>query len=263
MKDDLIFDVGMNNGDDTAYYLHKGYRVIAVEANPQLVEQTSKRFQREIETGRLVTLNVGIAATEGSMPFWVCESQSEWSSFDRHIASRDNSPHHEINVPCVRFRSLVEQFGVPYYLKVDIEGNDHLCLADLQPETRARYVSVEAADLQLLDQLVDRGYSRFKCISQFHYLPLESRPTMPERRLVTARRLLSSRNCLVRVFRRLGGRKWLEHLENQARRLGGWVFPHGSSGPFGGDLLGRWLEYDEMRETYESHCRRMHQRRPS
>ena len=30
--DDLIYDVGMNNGDDTAYYLHKGFRVVAVEA---------------------------------------------------------------------------------------------------------------------------------------------------------------------------------------------------------------------------------------
>jgi hypothetical protein len=29
---DLIFDVGANNGDDTAAYLARGFRVIAVEA---------------------------------------------------------------------------------------------------------------------------------------------------------------------------------------------------------------------------------------
>ena len=33
----LVFDIGLNNGDDTAYYLHLGYRVIGVEANPLLV----------------------------------------------------------------------------------------------------------------------------------------------------------------------------------------------------------------------------------
>ena len=30
----LVYDVGMNNGDDTAYYLRMGYRVVAFEANP-------------------------------------------------------------------------------------------------------------------------------------------------------------------------------------------------------------------------------------
>jgi hypothetical protein len=30
----LIYDVGMNNGDDTAYYLRRGFRVVAIEPNP-------------------------------------------------------------------------------------------------------------------------------------------------------------------------------------------------------------------------------------
>lgn len=33
----LVIDVGMHNGDDTAYYLHRGYRVVAIEANPAWV----------------------------------------------------------------------------------------------------------------------------------------------------------------------------------------------------------------------------------
>ena len=36
-EQDLIYDVGMHNGDDTAYYLHKGFRVIAIDANPAMV----------------------------------------------------------------------------------------------------------------------------------------------------------------------------------------------------------------------------------
>jgi hypothetical protein len=37
----LIYDVGMNDGNDTAYYLSRGFRVVAIEANPVLVEQLS------------------------------------------------------------------------------------------------------------------------------------------------------------------------------------------------------------------------------
>lgn len=32
--DDLIIDVGMHYGNNTAFYLKKGFRVAAIEANP-------------------------------------------------------------------------------------------------------------------------------------------------------------------------------------------------------------------------------------
>jgi hypothetical protein len=50
----LIYDVGMNNGDDTAYYLQRGFRVLAIEANSDLVANAATRFAREIGTRRLM-----------------------------------------------------------------------------------------------------------------------------------------------------------------------------------------------------------------
>ena len=32
----VIFDLGMHNGDDTAFYLSRGFNVVALEANPAL-----------------------------------------------------------------------------------------------------------------------------------------------------------------------------------------------------------------------------------
>ena len=46
--ENLVFDIGLNRGQDTANYLAKGYNVVAVEANPELVEFCSQRFSREI-----------------------------------------------------------------------------------------------------------------------------------------------------------------------------------------------------------------------
>jgi hypothetical protein len=40
----LVLDVGMHNGDDTAYYLASGYDVVAVEANPTLCASARDRF---------------------------------------------------------------------------------------------------------------------------------------------------------------------------------------------------------------------------
>ena len=84
---DLIYDVGMNNGDDTAYYLSLGFRTVAIEANPELVKYAKARFAREIASRRLIILNIGIADQEGELPFWICETNSRWSSFDRAYAS--------------------------------------------------------------------------------------------------------------------------------------------------------------------------------
>ena len=83
MSAELIYDVGMNNGDDTAYYLARGHRVVAIEANPILAREGGVRFRGEIAAGRLTILNVGVSDREGEFPFWICDTLSEWSSFNR------------------------------------------------------------------------------------------------------------------------------------------------------------------------------------
>lgn len=250
----LIYDVGMNNGDDTAYYLWRGFRVLAIEANPDLVPKAATRFAREIRTGRLTILNVGIAGEESVRSFWICEADSRLSSFDRRLASLDGScPHHEIRVPCRRFRSLLEQFGVPFYVKVDIQGNDTLCVEDLDPHQLPKFISV--SNVSLLDLLHKRGFNYFKCITQTYFLPLQLPLIVEARRLQRADWLRQNRNPLIRVFRKLGGRHWIERQFNRIRTRDGWLFPYGSSGPFGDDLLGRWLSYDELGDTYSEFLR--------
>jgi hypothetical protein len=78
----------MNDGSDTAYYLHCGYRVVAVEANPALTEAPEQRFRCEIVDGRLTVLNIGIAQNEGDCDFWISEANHQWSSFLKPVAAR-------------------------------------------------------------------------------------------------------------------------------------------------------------------------------
>jgi spermidine synthase len=44
MIPNLIYDIGMHDGSDSEFYLRKGYRVVAVEANPKLVEACRERL---------------------------------------------------------------------------------------------------------------------------------------------------------------------------------------------------------------------------
>src|SRR5690348_13468276 len=166
MNDRLIYDVGMHTGEDTAHYLKSGFNVLAVEANPVLAEQNKIKFAKAIEEGRLNILNVGIASKEEVLVFYKNLRLTEWSSFDKELGSRGGG-YEELKVNCVTTESLFATYGVPYYLKVDIEGYDYLCIDALGREDELPpYVSCEASDLSLLDTLYQKGYRKFKVIGQ-------------------------------------------------------------------------------------------------
>lgn len=247
----LVYDVGMNNGDDTAYYLHRGYRVLAIEANPELIATATSRFRREIKLGALNILNVGVAAADGESSFWISETNTRLSSFDPRDASLGGLYNiHEIHIPSRTFRSILDEYGVPHFMKIDIQGNDRLCIEALDgAKIIPKFLSIEfmLTDTSLLALLQRCGFSQFKCISQLHFLPLELPLVPAARQAQRAERLLRSRNIFVRAFRKFGGRRWLQRQLARLRTCDdGWIFPTGSSGPFGDDLPGRWLTYHEF-----------------
>jgi FkbM family methyltransferase len=79
--DDLIIDVGAHRGVDTDFYLRKGFRVVAVEANPLLAERLRQRFAEPVRAGRLVVLPVGIHEAQGEFTFYRNLDKYDWSSF--------------------------------------------------------------------------------------------------------------------------------------------------------------------------------------
>jgi FkbM family methyltransferase len=228
MLPNLIYDIGMNNGDDTAYYLSRGFDVLAVEADPKLAATAAERFVEEIKSGRLTILNIAIAAEEGESPFWICETNPAWSSFDKALASRYGCPHHEIRMPCRKFRAVCEEFGIPCYIKIDIEGHDILCVQELDPRNLPKFISIECDDIRALNALAllrERGFERFKCINQTNFLPLELPPTIEQHRYERAHWLANTRDPLVRAFRFLGGRDWIHQELNRSRTYDSWTFP--------------------------------------
>lgn len=67
--DDLIFDVGVHNGQDTAYYLKKGFRVVGVEASPEICRVLRQVFANEISDGRCMLVEAAVSSTSGPGKF--------------------------------------------------------------------------------------------------------------------------------------------------------------------------------------------------
>lgn len=230
----LVFDIGVGGGEDSAYYLYKGFQVVGVEANPVAVEGLRKRFRSEIDEGRYILVPIGIAEVDGQAGFWVCDDWAEWSSFHRDIASRAGARHHKVMVDTCRFRTLLERFGSPFYCKIDIEGNDHLCLEDIDRASAPKFISVEAGDGESeIRKLSEIGYTKFKVISQ---LSLRQMPLSLAK--LKARLPIWGQ----RSVEKAQGRLW------RHRSDGSWRFKSGASGPFNEASQGAWLSASEASE---------------
>jgi FkbM family methyltransferase len=230
-KSRLIYDVGMNNGDDCAYYSSKGYDVVAIEANPILVRRARERFAQEIADRRVFIEWVGIVDQPRNIPFWICEERDVFSSFDATRAGRNGLKCHPIEVECVTFDTILKKYGIPQYLKIDIEGAEPYCLKHLPPMQLPQYISIEAEDLQWLVLLQELGYSEFKIVDQMRH---------NSRFRDFANTTVFSRSAKQICW-------YADRLKN---RLGRPFFPRGSSGPFGEQTPGEWQSFEEVASNW-------------
>ncbi|MBP6003714.1 MAG: hypothetical protein KA746_09800 [Pyrinomonadaceae bacterium] len=178
----LIFDVGLHRGQDTDYYLKRGFRVVAFEADPDNAAFCRNRFGDAIADGRLTIVEGAITEScikngnEKVVKFYRNEHHTLWGSTSDDWAVRNEvmgTTNEIISVRATDFAEEIERHGVPHYLKADIVGSETVCLrAMLQFENKPDYLSIRSEKLvfrkleyefDLLEQL---GYDGFKAIKQ-------------------------------------------------------------------------------------------------
>jgi FkbM family methyltransferase len=166
MNQSVIYDFGMNNGDDVEYYLLKGDRAVGVEANRSLCELVEERFRKEIDDGRLVILNVALADSESAGPvaFYLHKTNHVLSQLPRP-AEQDLHNFEEVEVAARTPASIVREFGEPSYIKIDVEHFDLAVLKNLfgagifPPE-----ISAESHSVDVFACLVANGYTSFNLV---------------------------------------------------------------------------------------------------
>lgn len=211
----LIYDLGMNNGDDTDFYLKRGFVVVAIEANPSLCQMAEDRFAEAIAAGKLTIINAAIGDHDGEVTFHVNLENHHWSSTDINWAGRDESACEAITVACVSLASLYIRHGVPHFMKIDVEGADMMVLEQVVAgPSLPNLISVEDCrfGFDYARIMADAGYTSFQLVDQSG----------------------------------IGGSR---------DAVSGHVFEQGSSGLFGPDLPDSWEAYSDFVETYSTTVR--------
>lgn len=226
-KENLIYDVGLHHGQDTEFYLKKGFDVVAFEANPENAALCRKKFADAIERKQLTIVEGAIvekpSVAAEKVKFYRNVDHSPWGSTNEDWAYRNEvmgTSNEIIEVDAVDFSSCIERYGVPHYLKADIVGSETICLkALLEFENRPDYLSIRSEkvifkkledEFQLLEEL---GYNKFKAIQQeFSHLrmPIDS------------------------------------PIEGKIN----YEFQEGASGPFGEESEGKWKTKEQVLKDY-------------
>ncbi len=177
MDRNLIIDVGVHTGQDTTFYLKKGFRVVGIEPHPDIYESIKRLLNSYIESGQLTLLNIAVSSKDEPITFYANLDRSFWGtiSADR-VKESDHSFRScslEMTVTGRRFESILEEFGIPYYLKVDIEGSEPPPISFLQRvDAKPQFISIEStkaswnALLEELEFLKKLGYQKFKAVNQ-------------------------------------------------------------------------------------------------
>ena len=226
LSSDLIYDVGLHKGEDSEFYLAKGFRVIGVEANPAMCAIAEAALQPFVQSGRLIIANVAVSDRRGLVPFFT-NTESVWGTIVKEwsdLNAARGCPSDLLEVPAVTLAELVRTHGDAHYIKIDIEGMDVAALRSLATtDARPPYISIESAfprDASYRNSKVEfealsaLGYRWFKIVPQ-HEVAAQTPP-----------------------------RPALEGNYVPFR------FSEGSSGLFGEEAPGVWLSLAEAQRTF-------------
>ena len=144
----IIFDIGANIGDKAEIFRRVADQVVCVEPDTRNVDILNIRFRHR---SNVTVLSRAVDSQSGIKEFFVNDVDSAYNTLSekwRDVLQHDNRFDADIHfqeqylVETTTLDHLIEQFGMPVFIKLDIEGYEINALRGLtQP---VPYVSFEA-----------------------------------------------------------------------------------------------------------------------
>lgn len=162
----FVFDIGANYGEYTAAFFSVGARkIVAVEPQPDLAKFVASAFADEVRAGRLLVRAEAVGAQEGhAMLFSAPDPHKSMATLSEAFIESARQGGRTWNDPVqtevrvITLDALIRRFGVPDYIKVDVEGFDLEVLKGLSSAIRllSFEFNTQASLIEIAERCIER-----------------------------------------------------------------------------------------------------------
>lgn len=164
----MFFDIGANIGAWSLANSRLCDKIVAVEASPNTFNLLVNNCQ---QNNKIVYENYAVCNhTEDSITFYEETLGMNLSTINKQwLTSSEsrfyNTPYREITVRTITIDTLIEKYGIPSLIKIDVEGGEYECISSLTQKVDMlcfEWASeVNPISFHCLDYLVGLGFSQF------------------------------------------------------------------------------------------------------
>jgi len=134
-KGDMVFDIGANIGNRTDIFIELGATVIAVEPQSSCARILKTKYGKN---NRFILINKALAEKEGQAEMMISDASTisslskDWVDAVRKSGRFGNHKWDgKETVQTTTLDKLIEEYGVPSFIKIDVEGYEYEVLRGL------------------------------------------------------------------------------------------------------------------------------------
>lgn len=173
---DLVFDIGANVGNTVDIFIKYAKKVVAFEPNPELWNQLRYKFIKKNVTvdPRAISNRCGIQNFYISDFHTLSTFSEDWIQNSRF--SYTSSWNLQLEVETTTLEKIIDEYGIPDYIKIDIEGYEFEVLISFNRLLEKTIIAFEWSEEELykldliLKHLYNLGYQNFYLASDDNVL---------------------------------------------------------------------------------------------
>jgi FkbM family methyltransferase len=171
----MYFDIGSNIGNWSLSNINQCDKIISVEASPL----TFKRLVNNCKNDNIILLNYAVCNNNGNDITFYHAKNHTLSTINKDWLTNINSRFYnyqytEMICKTITIDKLIEQYGLPDLIKIDVEGGEYECITSLTQKNKILCFewASETNDITLkcIDYLFNLGYKEYYIQKMDDYL---------------------------------------------------------------------------------------------
>uniref|UniRef100_A0A6C0JGS6 Methyltransferase FkbM domain-containing protein n=1 Tax=viral metagenome TaxID=1070528 RepID=A0A6C0JGS6_9ZZZZ len=162
----MYFDIGSNIGLWSLENINLCEKIISIEASPI----TFNGLLNTCKNDKIILLNYAVCNNNSNDITFYQADNHVLSTINKDWLTKDtsrfcNHPYTEITCKTITIDKLIELYGLPELIKIDVEGGEYECITSLTQKVKLlcfEWASeVNDINFKCIDYLLNLGYTQF------------------------------------------------------------------------------------------------------